>query len=132
MLITHRPDGSTLIELTGRQFGEKYREATPAERVVMDDKRPAVRRVSDLGVTYYTIAGLLWEILRGLPRRQPKVQNRVMRCDACGSDMQVTHEYEATATAAGYWTFACPKCKSREIWGKDIVGGGKGGEKETL
>lgn len=133
MLLTHRPDGSLLIECNGRQFGDLWKTATVAERVVMDDRRPAIRRQSDLGLTYYTIAGVLWEILRSLPRGQPKVQNKIMRCDACGSDMQVTHEYDGGGQSAGFWTFVCPKCRSTEIWSKEIVGGTKGaGEKETL
>ena len=133
MLITHRPDGSTLIELTGRQFQDKYKAAPVQERVVMADKRPAVRTVSELGVTYYTILEHLWEMLRYLPRNRPKVENRVMRCDACQGDMTVTHEYDGGGKGAGFWTFACDRCKSREIWSKDIVGGTKGGgEKETL
>lgn len=133
MLITHRPDGSTLIELTGKQFTEKYREADRNERVVMDDRRPAVRRQTELGVTYYTILGRLWEILKGLPRGTPKVQNKVMYCDACGAPMQVTHEYDGGGQGAGFWTFACDRCKSSEIWSKDTVGGSRGaGEKEVL
>ena len=133
MLITHRSDGSTLIELTGKQFQDRYKIANLAERVVMDDRRPAVRSVSELGTTYYTILAPLWVLLCHLPRNRPKVENRVMRCDACGGDMRVTREYDGGGKDAGCWCFKCPRCKSTEIWSKDIVGGSKGGgEKELL
>ena len=133
MLITHRLDGSTLIELSGKQFQDIYRDADVREKVVMEDRRPAVRKVNDLGITYYTIVGMLWEVLKGLPRGQRKVQNKVMHCDACGSKMKVTHEYDGNGQGAGFWTFACDACKSREIWSKEIVGGTPGaGTKEPI
>ena len=133
MLITHRLDGSTLIELTGKQFREKYAVATQTEKVVMNDRRPAVRTVSELGTTYYTILAPLWELLCRLPRHRPKVENRVMRCDACGSDMTVAREYDGGGKGAGFWCFSCDRCKSTEIWSKSIVGGTAGqGQKEKL
>lgn len=133
MLMSRLPDGSLLIELTGRQFTEKWTTAAKADKVVLDDQRPAVRAKGDLGTTYYTILGRLWEVLRARPRGQAKVENRVMRCDACGADMKLTHEYDGGGKGVGCWTFACDVCKSREIWSKDIVGGtARGGERETL
>jgi phage FluMu protein Com len=103
------------------------------EQVVMDDHRPAIRRQNELGLTYYTIAGALWEILQHLPRAQQKVENRVIRCDACGSDMKVVREYDGGGQGPGYWCFKCPKCKSTEIWSKAIIGGTlQAGEKEVV
>lgn len=133
MLFTRRADGTLLVELTGKQFTEMWRQAPHAHRLVMDDRRPAVRKVEEDGITLYTIHAMLWEILRDLPRGQAKVQNRVVRCDACGSDMTVAREYDGGGKSAGCWCFKCPKCASTEIWSKEILGGTKGaGEKETL
>jgi len=48
MLFTRRPDGSLLIEVNGKQFTEMWKAAPQADRIVMDDRRPAVRTHSDV------------------------------------------------------------------------------------
>ena len=59
------------------------------------------------------------------PRLHTLVQTRqhpprTRLCEACGTAMRLTHEWSEV------WTFACERCHSAEIWGKDVVGGTRG------
>ena len=125
MLLTRQPDGSLLVEVRGDHFTTAYRAAHVSQRVVLPDGRPAVREAKPDGVTYTTIHGKAWEILKTLPRNRPLIQNKVKLCEACGAELKVSREYE------GCWCFTCPKCKSVETHDKRLIGGTWGqGEKE--
>jgi len=125
MLLTRLPDGSLMIECRADQFSAEYKAAPIHERVVLDDRRPAVRKVTDQGITYTTIHPYIWEVLKALPRNRPMVQNKIKLCQGCGSEMKVSREYE------GCWCFTCDKCKSVETHDKRLIGGTFGaGEKE--
>lgn len=124
MLLTRQHDGSLLIEDRGDRFTQAWRLALQHERVVMADGRPAIRKDSPLGVTYTTVHRHAWDLLKKLPRNRPMVQNRIRLCEWCGNEMKVAREFESC------WAFHCPKCKSSEVWGKNLVGGTVGGGEE--
>ena len=113
------------------EFLRQWNAAPQANRVVLPDKRPAVRRPPDEGEdkpSYVTVHPLVWEDIR--PRLEQRMALRVhprraRLCQACGAEMRVSKEYEQV------WAMVCTVCKSVEAWGKDIVGGTPGaGEKE--
>lgn len=133
MILHRRPDGSILFEVAWKDFRADWRKATAAQKVVLDDRRPAVR-IETRGpdgapeVRITTIAGPLWERLR--PRLQAAMRGdqphrRLRLCGACRAELTVTREYGDS------WTFRCPQCRTVEVWGKRIVGGTMGaGEQE--
>lgn len=129
MLFTPQPNGSLLVELdTWREFRAKWRDAPPDHRIVLADKRPAVLDphadpLTDRP-TLYTPHWHIWSCVRNLQQLDMPAESRTMRCASCNEPMKpIEHET--------YWKFACERCHSREIWGKDAVGGTIGaGERE--
>ena len=121
MLIDKGPNGSLIICQGWRHFLEDWRTATPAERTVLPDRRPAVRREGEDGrATYLTIYPAVWEFMRGRITeafRQTPPPKRVRLCAGCREEMVVTIEYEDV------WCWTCPQCRSSETWGKNLVGG---------
>src|SRR3990167_5759826 len=121
MLITPQKDGSTLVEVRGQEFSEAWRTCRPAQKVVLDDKRPAVRRITANGTSYITLHRDAWATLKGnmakLPMGQAKVKNRVKLCDWCGAELRMIKELTTC------WSFQCPKCNSVEVHDKKVLGG---------
>lgn len=126
MLMTRLHDGTLLLEVRGDQFAEAYKAASLRERVVLDDKRPAVRRESAEGVTITTLNAMAWDVLKFLKRtNRTQTVPRLRRCDNCHTELKIDREREQ------YWVFSCPSCHSVQIDGKSIIGGQVGaGEKE--
>lgn len=119
MLITRQPDGSLLVECRGDQFSAAWKVATVAQRVVLPDKRPAVRKEDELGVTYTTIHYKAWDIVQYLKRHgKLKTVPQRRQCEFCHSELKVVRE-----VSKGYWTFSCPNCHSVEIHDKKLIGG---------
>ena len=125
MLLTRQPDGSLLIEGRADHFSQLWKAAPVASRVVLPDGRPAVREVKMEGVTYTTIHGRAWEVLRVLPRNRAILHSRTKLCEFCSTELKVSKEYETV------WCFTCPVCKSVETHSKQMIGGTLGaGTKE--
>lgn len=125
MLLTRLPDGSLLCEVRGDHFTREWKAATPSQRIVLDDKRPAVRKATDLGVTLITVHPKAWDVIKYLKRHDKLTTAKGRLCEACHSEMKVVAERE------GYWTFHCPNCKSISIDDKRLIGGSiRSGEKE--
>lgn len=129
MLITPQKDGSVLVEVRGQEFSEAWRTANDAAKVVLQDRRPAVRRISANGTQYITLHRMAWATLKGnmanLPVGQARIRNRVKLCDWCGAELKIIKEL------TNCWSFQCPKCNSVEVHDKLIIGGTQGqGEKE--
>ena len=129
MLLTRRPDGTILFEGTWRDFMSEWRAATPADRVVLADGRPAVARRQVEPPNFFTIHGQVWEIVRprltaAMQGAPPKKRERL--CEVCRTPMGVAREF------TDVWSFKCPACRSVQMFGKDVIGGTHGaGEKET-
>ena len=118
MLVTNLPDGSVLYEGRADHFSQEWNVAPTKDKVVLPDGRPAVRWQKESGQTAYTtILPYLWSILKTLPRDRQMVKNRVKLCEACGAELKMVKETEQC------WSFACDKCKSVEVHGKDFLGG---------
>ena len=121
MLFDRQPDGTIIFSGTWKDYVAERHKATPDQRVVLDDGRPAIRRVSEAGeISYVTIYEQIWpEIRRKLKDMMaltpPKKRERL--CELCRNPLRVAREY------GGCWTFVCDTCKSTEIHGKDRVGG---------
>ena len=125
MLLTRQSDGSLLIEGRADHFSQLWKAAPIANRVVLEDKRPAVRQVTEQGVTFTTIHPYSWEVLRRLPRNRAILHSRTKLCEFCSAELKVSKEYETV------WCFTCPVCKSVETHSKQMIGGTVGaGEKE--
>jgi len=133
MIFSRRKDGGLLFETRWDRFVAEWRTATDAERVVLEDGRPAIRREptpedEDGDVTYTTLAPRLWEEIKHRQREAfalAPAPKRTRLCQACRGTMRVAREYEDC------WTFKCYACSSSEVWGKDVLGGARGaGEKE--
>jgi hypothetical protein len=114
-----------------QDFLHEWRAASPENRVVLPDKRPAVRRPpseSDPRPSYVTVHAKAWEEIKpklAMRMRLMAHPKRGRLCAACGATMKVTQELEEV------WSFSCPVCKSVENWGKNLVGGQMGaGERE--
>lgn len=128
ILLDRRPDGTIVFSGTWREFISDWRAATPDNRVILDDGRPAVRRPAADPVTFFTIYPQIWPEIRHklkemLALAPPKKRERL--CELCRNPMTVSREYE------GAWCFVCDVCKSTEIHGKSIIGGTVGqGERE--
>lgn len=128
MQITKISPTESICDMRGDQFTKVWKEATVAQRVVLPDKRPAVRKLQlDGHIMYYTVHPILWDILKQLPRNRPMVENNRKICEACGNILKVSREYETC------WAFTCDKCKSSEVHDKKVIGGTFGqGEKEKV
>lgn len=128
MLLDRQRDGTIIFSGTWKEFIADWKAATPDNRVILDDGRPAVRRPDADPVTYFTIYPQIWPEIRHklkamMALTPPKKRERL--CELCRNPMRVSREYE------GAWCFTCQVCRSTEIHGKDHVGGVWGaGEKE--
>jgi len=124
-LLERYSDGGLMFNDRWDRFCQSWRVATPRERVVLNDGRPAIRREpspdeEDGEITYTTIAPALWEKIKQRQREAfaltpPPPRTRL--CQACRAPLKVAREY------GDCWTFVCDQCKSTEIHGKDLVGG---------
>lgn len=128
MFIDRLPSGSPAFCLRWTDFLKEWRTADHADKCVLPDGRPAVRRDGDPRPTYTTVSMPFWDILRHklkaayAARPAPK---RVRLCAGCLTEMEVAREL------AEVWTFRCKRCRSVEIHSKRIVGGTLGaGETE--
>jgi len=118
-------DNIMVIEGRADEFSREWRAAAPQDRVVLDDKRPAVRHRMSEGTLYFTPHPEAWERMKRLPRGRLIVAGRTRLCEFCSSEMRVAREYHDV------WTFVCPSCKSSEVQSKALVGGTRGaGEQE--
>lgn len=124
MFIDRLADGTLVVETRWQDFAAEYRAAPKVRRAVLMDGRPAVVRPQPEGEpSYLTVPPAVWHLVRvkvsehlaGQPA--PK---RVRHCQNCDAELRVAREY------AHAWTFTCPGCGSREVWGKAIVGGTEG------
>ena len=125
MKMDRLPDGTPLFSVRWDVWRSDWKRASPSQRVVLDDGRPAV--LSPSGDSYVTVDPQLWEIVRAKFRDAlvTTARKRERLCEACHTPMHLTHEYEHA------WTFTCERCKSAEIHGKTLVGGTLGaGEPE--
>lgn len=119
MLLTRLPDGSLMVECRGDQFAEAWKLAKPSERIVLEDKRPAVRKETEQGVTVTTVHEKAWDIIQYLKRHDKlKTVPRRRQCEFCHSELTVARE-----VSKGYWTFTCKNCHSTEIHDKRMIGG---------
>ncbi len=127
MLITPQADGTILIEGRADHFSDAWKQAQRKDRLILDDGRPAVRKLHDDGrIVITTVHPNAWDILKQLPRSRT-APSKTRLCEWCGSELKVTREMEQ------YWVFHCPSCQSAETWDKGIVGGTAGaGEKEKV
>lgn len=129
MLIDRLPSGSPVFGLRLDEFLREWRKASDTEKAVLPDGRPAVRREGE-PPSYLSLLPALWEHVRHRMKEVMAIREHPKRtrlCQACGTAMAVTHEYE------DIWTFSCGRCRSVEAWGKNIAGiGGQtgAGEKE--
>ena len=133
MSIFHKlPDGSLLIEGRLDHFLEKWKASDRSNRLVLDDKRPAVRTFDDQGINLTTIHPEAWDrvkliITPLLKHGELDHPSRHRLCEFCGSDLKVAKELHDS------WVFRCPSCETSEIHAKAIVGGQMGaGEPEKL
>ena len=127
MLLTRQPDGSLLVEGRADHFSQLWKAARPEQRIVLDDKRPAVRKEAADGVTVTTIHPKSWDIIQYLKRHDKLTAvPRRRQCEFCQSELKVAKE-----VSKGYWTFSCPNCHSTEIHDKRMIGGSwEQGDKE--
>jgi len=122
MHLTRLPNGTLLVELDGRAFAEMLKDAPQSTKLQLPDKRPAIAKyaprttLEDSEQTYYTLHWYIWERIRSLPQYQ-NVPSRTRLCDNCGTALKVKEERE------DHWLFACPRCDTREFWGKQLIGG---------
>lgn len=131
-LLTKRPDNSWLIETRLDHFLDKWRVAALRDKLVLDDKRPAVRTHDDQGISLTTIHPEAWDRVRAVIKpllKQGELihPNKKRLCELCGHELKVVRELHDT------WVFHCPSCETNELHAKAIVGGTMGaGEKEKL
>jgi hypothetical protein len=131
-LLTRRPDGSLLVETRVDYFLDLWRTTDHANRLVLEDRRPAVRRQDDHGPTILTIHPAAWEPLRAritqlLAAGKLTHPSRKRLCECCATELTLVRELDSS------WVFRCEACRSAEIHSKTIVGGTVGaGEKEKL
>jgi len=118
-------DGAMVVEGRADEFSKEWRAAAPEDRVVLEDKRPAVRHRVEEGTLYFTPHPEAWERLKRLPRGRLVVSGKTRLCEFCSTELRVSREFHDV------WSFVCPSCKSTEVHGKRLVGGTLGaGEKE--
>ena len=123
MSIFHKlPDGSLLIEGRLDRFLEKWKVADRANRLVLGDKRPAVRTFDDAGINLTTIHPEAWDRVKSIIKpllKQGELThpNKRRLCEFCGTDLKVTRELHDS------WIFRCPSCEANEIHAKALVGG---------
>lgn len=130
MYISRLADGTLILEVRWREFADAWASAPLAERVALDDGRPAVIRHDRDGgqPSFLTVYPTTWGMVRhrlmeAFAGERPTKRTR--RCQACDSILTVAREYPQA------WTFKCPACGGREVWGKNLVGGTRGaGEEE--
>lgn len=129
-ILTQRPDGSLLIETRLDHFLEKWKVAALHDKLVLDDRRPAVRTQDDQGYNITTIHPEAWARVRAviqplLKQGQLEHPNKQRLCEFCGTALKVVRELHDC------WVFHCPSCATNEIHAKRLVGGTVGaGEKE--
>ena len=133
ILFNHDKYGALLMEVDAAQFREKWLASSPTDRVVLDDKRPAVRTSDPLATegSYMTLAWPAWDRLKknfnALMVTGKIAPTRSKLCAACGTEMKVHREL------TNVWTFRCPSCKTYAIAGKSLIGGQiVAGEEEKL
>ena len=125
MILDRNPDGTIIFSGTWKDYVAERRKARPDQRVVLDDGRPAIRRISEAGeVSYVTLYLSIWPEIRHklkdmMALTLPKKREHL--CELCRTPMTVAREFE------GCWTFVCDVCKSTEIHGKSVIGGTIGG-----
>ena len=133
MILERYTDGGLMFAIRWDLFAQEWRTATPKERVVLNDGRPAIRREPTEGdedgeTTYTTLVPALWDEINKRQKEAFAIHPpppRTRFCQACRAELKVAREYEAV------WCFSCPRCGSAETWGKDVLGGSIGaGEKE--
>lgn len=131
-LLTKRPDESWLVETRLDYFLDRWKTSAMADRLVLDDQRPAVRSTSPEGVSLITIHPDAWDRVRAhikplLKQGELVHPNKKRLCEFCGSELKVKREMTDA------WVFHCPACQTSEIHGKNLVGGTLGaGEKEKV
>lgn len=129
-LLTRLPDDSYLVETRLDYFLDRWKTAPRKDRIVLGDRRPAVRNATEEGVTLVTIHPEAWERVRlhiePLLKQQQLVHpSRARLCELCGTELKVKRELHDC------WVFHCPSCDTAEIHSKYLVGGTQGaGEKE--
>ena len=131
-LLTRRRDGSWLVEGRLDHFLEKWKVAARADRLVLDDHRPAVRTHDDQGISLTTIHPEAWDRVRAIIKpllHQGELvhPNKKRLCELCGSELKVVRELHDC------WVFHCASCETNEIHAKALVGGQSGaGKKEKM
>jgi hypothetical protein len=131
-LLTLRPDNSWLVETRLDYFLDRWRSAPQKDKLVLDDKRPAVRSQDELGVSLLTVHPEAWDRVRR--KIQPILQqgkldhpSKKRLCEFCGTELKLRREL------TDCWVFYCVSCDTAEIHAKYLVGGTEGaGNKEKL
>lgn len=130
-LLTRRPDGGLLIETRLDYFLEKWKAAPRHHKLVLADRRPAVRTIDEQGINLTTLHPEAWDRVRAviqplLAQGELKHPSRERLCEFCSTTLTVVRELHDC------WVFRCPSCETSEIHSKALVGGTIGaGEKET-
>lgn len=132
MLIQRLQNGTVLVEVRADVFREHWRTARQDEKVVLDDRRPAVRITKPTGDTcLYTLHPLAWDILKKefktLMEAGHITTTHEKRCAFCASPLTVHREME------GLWVMVCKNCSSMATISKTLEGGTIGqGEKDQV
>ena len=135
MQVERLPDRSLVFAVGWAEFRRLWLEAELKDRVVLDTGRPAVLTGTDPldgRRSYHAPHASIWAIVRAQQRHRAQAPGVVVvhpkrgrLCQQCGAEMEMVREHEHT------WAFACPACKSSEVYGKDRLGGTEGaGEAE--
>ncbi|MGL5936210.1 MAG: hypothetical protein ACRCZI_11390 [Cetobacterium sp.] len=131
MLIQRLKSGDVLVEINLRDFRDYWKTAGRDDKVVLDDRRPAVRVRKQNGDTaLYTLHPLAWDIAKKrfqelIEAGQLTPSPKTKLCAFCGSELTVSKEMH------DLWVMVCKNCTSMATMSKSLEGGTRGqGEKE--
>lgn len=113
--LTQYEDGTPVLEGRADEFSREWRAADQTDRIVLRDKRPAVRQQTELGTLYFTMHPEAWDRLKRLPRNRPMIVGGRKLCEFCGTELKVSKE------DADVYCFKCPSCQSSEIHSRSLI-----------
>jgi predicted acyl esterase len=113
--LTQYEDGTPLLEGRADEFSREWRAADVRDRLVLKDKRPAVRQQTELGVLYFTMHPEAWDRLKRLPRGRPMIANNRKLCEFCGTELRIVKEDHDV------YMFKCTSCHSSEVHSKNLL-----------